>query len=49
MAEKWKVLKRAHLSHLQRAINSLEETLESDDGVNPTNVSKYLENILYKC
>ena len=48
MAEKIKILKRAHLGHLGRAINSLEAALVSKDGVNPTTVTKYLESVNIK-
>ena len=48
MAEKIKMLKRAHLGHLGRAIKSLEEALVNKDGVNPTTVTKYLESVNIK-
>ena len=44
---KLKVLKRTHKGHLGRAINSLEEELndENGHGVDPTSVRKYVESV----
>ena len=44
---KLKILKRTHKSHLARALNSLEEELNDDNGhgVDPASVSKYLESV----
>ena len=44
---KLNVLKRTHQSHLGRAINSLEEELndENGHGVDPTSLRKYVESV----
>ena len=44
---KLKVLMRSHKGHLGRALKSLEEELNDDQGkgVDPTNVTKYLESV----
>lgn len=46
--DKLKILKRSHKGHLGRAISSLEDALEHEDGVDPTNVTKYLESVSLK-
>ena len=48
MADKLKKMKRAHMGHLGNAINSLQKELESDQGVDPINVTKYFESVRIK-
>ena len=45
MAEKLKLVKGAHLGHLGRALNSLEAALTNVEGVDPIEVTKYLESV----
>ena len=45
MAEKLKLVKGAHLGHLGRALNSLEAALTNVEGVDPIEVTKYLESL----
>ena len=48
MTDKIAKVKNAHLGHLTRALNSLENALDDDENINPNEVSKYLESVNIK-